>query len=287
MRTEQLYWTIVGLTGKLKTLESYQALLDTLNRDVSNYLAAGLAQRNDLLKVELKQNELQVNRLKLVNGLGLSKRALCQQIGIAYDSAMILTDEPLVGEMPLLSVTPDEAVMNRDEYRLLDRAVEAEALQLKMTQGKLMPQLAVGALAAYADIGNSGNTQKMAFASLSLPLTDWWGGSHKMKQQQLKIDKARNKMSETAELLALQVEQAQNELHECFDQIKLAERGLDQSRENLRITDDNYRSGMIGISDLLEAQALFQSSNDNLINARCNFQVAKATYWQAIGKYNQ
>lgn len=62
---------------------------------------------------------------------------------------------------------------------------------------------------------------------------------------------------------------------------KLAE----QACENLKVTDDNYRSGNISISDLLEAQALFQPSNDNLTNSRCNYQIALSKYLQAIGKY--
>ncbi len=285
VRTEQLYWTIISLNEKLKTLDSYRSLLDTLNRDVTNFNKAGLAQRNDLLKVQLKQNELQSNRLKLINGISLTKRALCQHIGIAFDSTLLLSDLPFVPASVPMPVTANEAVTNRMEYQLLNKAAEAEELQLKMIRGGLMPQLAFGAMAAYVDIANSNSTQKFAFASLSVPITDWWGGTHKIKQQQIKIEKARNKLSETYELLALQIEQADNELKENFDQVQLAEKSVEQARENLKVTDDNYRSGNIGISDLLEAQALFQSSNDNRTNNRCNYQIARAKYLQAIGEY--
>jgi multidrug efflux pump subunit AcrB/outer membrane protein TolC len=287
VRTDQLYWTIISLNEKLKTLDSYGALLDTLSRDVANYTKAGLSQKNDLLKVQLKQNELQSNRLKLVNDISLTKRALCQHIGIAFNSTLVMTDQPVVSTSDSNPVSTNEAVTNRPEYQMLNKATEAEELQLKMTRGELMPQLALGAMAAYVDIANSGVTQKFAFASLSIPITDWWGGSHKIKQQQVKIEKARNKLSETFELLALQIEQANNELKENLDQIQLAKKSLEQARENMKVTDDNYRSGNIGISDLLEAQALFQSSNDNLTNTRCNYQIARARYLQAIGKYEK
>jgi len=285
VRTDQLYWTIVSLNEKLKTLDSYRALLDTLNRDVTNFNKAGLVQRNDLLKVQLKQNELQSNRLKLVNGIALTKRALCQHIGIPYDSTLTLTDKPTINTLYSKAVAVNDAVANRTEYQMLNKATEAEEVQLKMTRGELMPQLALGLLIAYVDVANSSNTQKFAFANLSIPISDWWGGSHKIKQQQVKIEKARNKLSETSELLALQIEQAGNELSENFDQIQLAMKSLEQARENLKVTDDNYRSGNIGISDLLEAQALFQSSNDNLTNARCNYRIGLSKYMQAIGKY--
>ena len=285
VRTDQLYWTIVSLNEKLKTLDSYRALLDTLNRDVTNFDKAGLVQRNDLLKVQLKQNELQSNRLKLVNGITLTKRALCQHIGIPYDSTLILTDKPTINTLYSKAVAVNDAVANRTEYQMLNKATEVEEVQLKMTRGELMPQLSLGLLVAYVDVANSTNNQKFAFANLSIPISDWWGGSHKIKQQQVKIEKARNKLSETSELLALQIEQADNELSENFDQIHLAMISLEQARENLKVTDDNYRSGNIGISDLLEAQALFQSSNDNLTNARCNYRIGLSKYMQAIGKY--
>ena len=286
VRTEQLYWTIVSLSEKLKTLDSYQALLDTLNRDVTNFTKAGLTQRNDLLKVQLKQNELQSNRIKLQDGISLTKRAMCQQIGIKYDSTLVLNDPPIVPNSFHETINESEAIEGRNEYQLLKNASEAEELQLKMTKGELMPQLALGAMAAYVDIANTGNSQQLAFASLSIPISDWWGGSHKIKQQQLKIQQAQNKLSETSELLALQIAQAENELSENFDQVQLAQKAIIQARENLKVTDDNYRSGTIGISDLLEAQALFQTTHDQLTNSKCNLQIAKAKYLQAIGKFD-
>ena len=285
VRTDQLYWNVIALSEKLKTLDSYGELLDALNKDVNNYVNAGLTQRNDLLKVQLKQNEWQSNRLKLLNGISLTKRALCQQIGIPYDSLLVLSDMPKTDVIVPKLFSASEAVTNRDEYQLLNKATEAQELQLKMTRGELMPQLAVSGIAAKIDVMNSTMTQKIGLVNLSIPISDWWGGSHKMKQQQFKIDEARNKLNETSELLALQIEQARNELQESFEQIKLAEKAVEQAKENLKVTDDNYHSGTIGISDLLEAQALSQSTKDNLINSQCNYQIKKTKYLQATGTY--
>jgi len=65
----------------------------------------------------------------------------------------------------------------------------------------------------------------------------------------------------------------------------LSEKSIEQARENLKVTGDNYHSGVVGISDLLEAQALFQSANNNLTDARCSFQMKKAKHLQAKGEY--
>lgn len=287
VKTDQLYWNVVALTEKLKTLDSYGELLATLNKDVSNFTKAGLAQRNDLLKVQLKQNEMQSNRLKLRNGISLTKRALCQHIGIPYDSTVVFSDKPLNRGVLPQQIQPEEAISNRDEYKLLNKATEAEKLQLKMTRGELMPQLAVTGMAAAVDVMNSTLTQKIGLVSLNIPISNWWGGSHKIKQQQIKLEKAENKLTETSELLALQIEQARNELQESLDQIKLAEKAVEQAKENLKVSSDNYHSGNIGVSDLLEAQALFQQTNENLINSKCTYKIAESKYMQAIGKYDK
>ena len=137
VKTEELYWNIIALNEKLNTVDSYRILLEKLNHDVSVALRAGLVQRTDLLKVQLKQNELELNRLKLTDGIALSKKALCQHIGIPYDSSMVLTDTITSISDPLaLFVNPGEAVKNRNVYKILEKADQAEGLQKKIVAGE-------------------------------------------------------------------------------------------------------------------------------------------------------
>jgi multidrug efflux pump subunit AcrB/outer membrane protein TolC len=287
IHTEELYWNLISLKGKRETILSYKTMLDTLYRDVNNFYTSGMVQRNDLLKVQLKQNEIQSNLLKVDNGIVMTLRALCQFIGIEYDSALVFSEQPSAN--PFLSEDVRDtknAVSNRVEYKLLNKAVEAEQLQKKMTIGELMPQVSLSGMGVYYDAMNNTDKTAIALLNVSIPITGWWGGSHKIKQQQMKVEKAMVDREETAELLALQAEQAGNELTESWSQLKLSERSVEQARENLKVTDDNYRSGVVGIADLLEAQALFQSSSDNLTDALCSYQIKKAKHLQSTGNYH-
>ena len=287
IRTEELYWNLISLKGKRKTLLSYKTMLDTLYRDVNNYYTSGMVQRNDLLKVQLKQNEMESNLLKIDNGIVMTTRSLCQFIGIQYDSTIIFNEQPS-GEnrFPSQIEDPKNAVANMVELKLLNKAVEAEKLQKKMALGELMPQISLSGMGVYYDVMNKTDKAALALVNVSIPITGWWGGSHKIKQQQMKVEKAIVDRDETAELLSLQAEQAANELKESWSRLKLSEKSVEQARENLKVTDDNYRSGVVGISDLLQAQALFQSSNDNLNDALCGYQIKKAKHLQSIGNYH-
>ena len=286
VKTEELYWSILSLSEKLKTLDSYLKMLSSLESDVQVAVKAGLAQRTDLLKVQLKQNELQTNRLKLTNGLSLTEMALCQQIGIEYDGTLELDDRNFSTENPL-SILSDasQSVRNRNEYRMLDKAVKAEELQQKMVTGELLPQVSVGLIGLSQDVMDKTSQNAIGFATVSIPISDWWGGLHKIRQNKAKVENVRNQLSETTELLAIQIKQAQNALCEDYFRIGMAQKSVEEATENLKVTSDNYKVGVVGMSDLLEAQASLQSSKDGLTEAQCNYQIERAKYLQSINEY--
>ena len=231
-------------------------------------------------------NELSVNNLKLKNGIDLSKRALCQHIGLSYDSTLVLVQPLVPDKLPMQSSdASSDIAKNRHEYQLLNNAVEAEKLQKKMVLGEYLPQVALGGMGFVNDVMNTKSSNALAYISVSVPISDWWGGSHKLKESQFKIDQAKSKLVETTELLSLQIEQAKNAYTEEYFQIGMAQKSVEEARENLKVTNDNYKSGVSSMSDLLEAQSTFQSAEDNLIEAQCNYQIKKAKYLEAINNY--
>ncbi len=260
-------------------------MLDSLYRDVKSYCKAGIAQRNDLLKVQLQQDELQTNMLRLQNGIELTSRALCQHIGVASSPGLVPLTLPLVPKELSVTTGAQNMVTNRIEYSLLTKNVEAEKLQQKITKGECLPQLAFSVSGSVTDMMKQTAPNAMAYLTLSIPISDWWGGSHKIKQQQMKIEKARTELEDNTELLKLQISQAENELKETFFQIKVAGRSVEEAHENLRMTQDNYRARTISITDLLEAQAMYHNTKDKLIDAQCNYQIKATKYQQSMGLY--
>jgi outer membrane protein TolC len=236
-----------------------------------------------VLKVQLKQNELKTNLLKLKNGINLTRRALCQNIGLAYDSSLVFTASPDPQAAAVIFQDPEQLVNNRNEYHLLNKAVEVKQVQKKLAAGEYMPQLSLVGGGFRYDIMNKTSNNALGMVSLSIPISDWWEGSHKIKKQEIEIEQAESSLQENTELLVLQIRQAANEVEETRYQISVSEVSVEQATENLRISQDNYRAGIIGISDLLEAQAVAQQAKDNLTDAQCQFQSKFAKYKLMIG----
>jgi outer membrane protein TolC len=286
IKTEEQYWTLVSLKEKMKTIISYEKLLDTLHKDVSLYYDAGLIGRADLLKVELKQNELQGNKLKLQNGIDMVSMALCQNMGIQYaPSVQIISEELKPSVIESYFMNSDAVYQNRQEYQMLQKAVDAEELRKKMARGENMPQMAVGVQGLYLDLNESQTTRGLAFVTLNVPISGWWSGSHEIKQHQIKIEMAENRLAESSELFVLQIEKAYKDLIESHQQISIASKSVEQVQEHLKVTRDNYDAGIVNTSDMLEAQAMFQEAKDNYSDALCTSQIRLAQYKKATANH--
>lgn len=290
LKTEQQYWLLVSLQEKQMTLNRYELLLNDVRKQVDDAYKNGLAVRNDVLKVQLKQSELALSKSKLTNGRKLATMQLCQTIGIPYDSTLVLQDAIDVSHGPEQYYTAIQtAIENREEYQLLKKSVEATQLQTNMKRGNYTPTLAVGlagyhfnTLEKHADYTNNG----LAYVTVILPISDWWGGSHAIKEHKIKEQVAKNSFDDSMSLMTLQMEKAWTDLNEAYYQIGVLKISSLQAEENLNVNQSSYNSGVVTLSDLLEAQALMSETSNKLIEAKMEYKLAVTTYLQVTGQSN-
>lgn len=283
LKTEEHFWTIISLYEKMKTIESYDKMLINLHNDVLVAYQEGLILKSDLLEVELSQNKLKASRLQLENAITLVSMALCQQVGLDYDPSVKFADNSFASNTnPLAESAADSSVKRRQEYHMLLKAIEAEKLQTKMVRGEYLPQLAVGVQGFYLDMLDNQQTNAMAFATLNIPISDWWGGSHKIKEHKIKIEIAENNLDHASEMMELQIKKTYNDMIESRNQIEIANESVEKAEEYLKVSQDNYDAGLSSTSDLLKAQAKYQATEVDKVNALTKYQIKRARYMNAI-----
>lgn len=279
---EQHFWQLASLQEKMKTIEAVEALLNDIHKDVDVAVKAGLVMRNDLLQVELRQNDIASQKLKLQNGITLVKMLLSQYCGL-NDTAFVISYQTDVAS-PLISRQDHSlAVLGTTEYQLLGKQVEATNLQKKMAIGQNLPSVAVGAGYNYHNLLDNNHTFGMVYATVSVPITDWWGGSHAIKRKKIEHQKAQEQLIDNVELLKIRMQNAWNGVEESYQQLQLAQRSIEQAKENLRLNRNYYQAGTSRMSDLLEAQLLYQQSCDKHTDAFADYQNKILEYRQAIG----
>lgn len=286
LTTEQYYWQVAMLKEKLRTLHVVESQLAEIHKDVDAAVAAGVTNRNDLLQVQLRQNDMRSTRINVENALALSRRLLAQYIGLSADSVDV--DFQVADSLPPsplhLYRTPQASLTLTPEYNLLQAKLKASRLEQKATLGKQLPTVAIGGGFLYDNLLDHNRNYWMGFATVSVPLSGWWEGSHSLKRSRLAVRTDENNLRDGSELLVIQMQNTWNAVTDAYQQVQIAIESIGQAAENLRLQTDYYQAGTCTMSDLLEAQSLYQQSRDRYVESYAQYEVKKREYLQATGR---
>ena len=315
LTTEQYYWQMVSLKSKLSTLNSVHDMLDQLEKDVTNMVRVGAVNRNDLLQVQLRKGEIESTTAEVENGLATVSQLLAQHCGIVANASQradssLPTDDGVVANasqranpaLPIDVAVPDDfsvatvpalpialrqdhqaALAATPQYRLLEKNVESHHLQHSLAVGKNLPSVGVGASYSYNDFWGK-NTNAMIFATVHVPISGWWGGSHNIKKQNLALADAKEQMQDNGEKLVIRMNNAWAAVETSHKKLQIAHDAIAQAEENLRLNKDYYRVGTTKMTDLLLAQEQYQQARDRYTDAYAALQTKILEYRQATGQ---
>ena len=153
-----------------------------------------------------------------------------------------------------------------------------------MEVGKNLPSLGVGAGYNYHNLMENNHTFGMVFATVSVPISDWWGGSHAIKRRKLQEQKAIDQLEDNSQLLKIRMQKSWNDVQEAYQQLDIAQRSIEQAEENLRLNRNFYKAGTSKMSDLLEAQMLYQQACDKHTDAYAELHNKLLEYRQSVGQ---
>lgn len=213
-------------------------------------------------------------------------RALAQYIGHTGDSidvAFTISDA-FPAKPDSLYTLPSAALSSTVEYGLLQQNVEASRLQRRLSVGKNLPTVAIGGGYMYDNLMDCDHAFWMGFATVSIPITGWWGGSHDIKKQELRLHNAENQLADQSQLLVLRMMRAWDDVTDAYRQVEIAQESIAQASENLRLFSDYYAAGTCNMSELLDAQTLYRQSRDRYVESYTQYEVKKSEYLLATGR---
>ena len=280
---EQYFWQLVSLEEKMKTIDAVDTLLRDIHKDVDVAVQAGVVLPNDRLQVEIRQNDVESQKLKVANAISIVRLLMTQYCGLR-DTSFMISYQTDVTSPVLLKQDHQQALLSTAEYQLLGKQVEATGLQKKLAVGQNLPSVAVGAGYNYHNLLDNDNHFGMVFATVSVPISDWWGGSHAIKRKAIAHQKAQEQQADNAELLKIRMQNAWNGVEESYQQLQITQKGITQAEENLRLHRNFYQAGTCKMSDFLEAQLLYQQACDKHTDAFAAYQNKLLEYKQSVGQ---
>lgn len=301
VEADNAYWTLIAVRQKVQMLQSYKEQMDSLFAQVSTAVEAGLSTDNELLRIEASKSDISYQLQKAENGEELCRLSLCRITGIDADAALELTDTIVRIEAPVMLAAE---IDQRPELKLLEHQVEASRRQIQMSKADMLPT--VGLAAGYTYYGNiklnsmidAGNGTMVPYSqefrdglgavmlSVKIPIFEWGANLRKVKKAKIDFRNAELELGKNSRLMTLEVQNAMNNLYDCYRLIKTAETGLRHAEENLRVTGNKYAVAMAPLSDLLDAQSQWKQAKSNLIEAQTQYKIYETEYLRATGKLN-
>lgn len=286
--TDQAYANVVKAVELRRVAQQYVLLLEALDRNVESAVRNGMKLQNDRLKVQVKLDEVRLQLTQADNAIRLATMNLCHVIGLPLRSRVSVTgDYPRVDDALMLQGAD---VMNRPEYALLEAKVQVAHQEVKSARAGYLPQLALLANYGYTN-GVNINGRKlidswgfMGGVTLSIPIYHFGVEVNKVKAAKARALQAEVDRDNLVEMMQLQLAQEGNRLEESSLEVSLTEKALEQATLNRQLSERQYEVGRETLTDLLEAQALWQQAWQRSIEAQFQRYLSSVAYLRAAGR---
>ncbi|MFA5657628.1 MAG: TolC family protein, partial [Dysgonamonadaceae bacterium] len=292
---DEAYWNCVKTKAMIETATQYKETLQELHRTVKSAVEEGMTHRKDLLSVQVKMNEAELNLTRAQNGYRLAIMNLNHTIGLSLHNATEVADsfeeDSSVNLIPESFGTSNSFdITLRPEYILLSKQIELKEQQINLVRSDFLPNIGVMGLYGYTN-GLKMNGEKLingtnfaALLSVNIPIFNWGEGRNKVKEAKVESLIAQMQLNFSQEEMTLEATRAINELNEAHLEAELSSKSVEQALENMEVSKERYNAGMETLSDYMEAQAMWQNAMSTLVSAKASLNLSKTKYLKATGK---
>lgn len=287
------YWQVVSLKAKQKLATSYVALLDTLHRNVKAMVDQGVATRSDLLTVDVKLNQAQVDLTKVDNGLVLSRMALAQVCGLPVNTVLTLEDEDKdfvdINAPIAKSYNMTDVYDRRQDLRALEMGVQIFKQKERVAMSDMLPKLALIGSYSFSNPNMFNGFSKRfegAFsvgAMLTIPLWHWGGNYNKYRAAKSQTRMAELELDNAKDLIDLQVSQSAFKAQEAVKTYNMTLSNLTKANENLRQANLGFKEGVMTTDNVMEAQTAWLKANSEKIDAQIDVHLCDVYLSKVLG----
>src|SRR3569623_153354 len=269
------------------------AAQDTVNNQEKHvtqsqgFVRAGMRPDIDLATVRTELANAKVQLVTANNNLVLARATLTQSMGLAATARYQLADAdvaPIDGEDRSIDELMTLAIKNRPELANLADQRRAQELTVRALKGGYGP--ALGATAGGTEAGTQvDNMVPNWYVGLALTWPILQGGLTRGQIHEANGTLATLTATERAQLLQLRidVEQAQLAVTAAKSTIDAAEEALANARDQLRLAERRYETGLGSAIELGAAQVAATAAAAQEVTARFSLGTARAQLLAALG----
>jgi outer membrane protein TolC len=290
----RIYFSILKAQKLVAVSRETVAQFEAQEKVAASFYEVGMTPLNDLLQA---QAELANARQKLTN--------VKNQLGIAETRFNTFLRRPIAAPVALedrLQYSPfphdidyclEAALKNREEIKRSDMEVKIAQKDIELNKKGFYPSVnlswtylrqgedwdAEGGAGTFSD---SSSWDIKAVASWDI----WeWGRTHfDVKEKLNRQSQAVLRKEGILDQIRLEVREAFLKTQESIQNIETVKKAIEQARENVRITKEQYAAQMATTTDVLNSQTLLSRTMVNYYDAIYDLAISKATLYRAMGQ---
>ncbi len=294
------YWSLHQAITTERFMGDNVRRLEAYRSDTERLVQAGIAIRNDLLKIEVQLANAKIAFIDAGNDVMLARMNLNNILGRPLETPVLPGSHPsdlqrsdsilVMAEGGQDGQLTDYAWSGRPDLISAAYQVEAARAHASAAKGSYWPQLDLTAGYNYNRPNSRYQPVTPEFlgswdigVNLQFDIWNWGRTGHQAEAAEAAVRQTELAASQLRDNVALDVQRAAMTLRRSREKLEVARLGLAQAEENRRMTDDRYKKGLATSSELLDAEVSLVQTETSLAGADVEFAVARARLVRALG----
>jgi outer membrane protein len=258
--------------------------------DFNNMEQNGLIARNDLLKTQLEESNIELSLLDAQNNLRITYINMDLMLGLEEGTELIADTNSFASQNDAgtLAGWEQSALQNRKDVGAMALRISAYNSNIKAAKGEYYPGIALTGGYIALDIPNFVTVTNAINGGIGLQynLGSLWKTGSKIALAKAQLREMQANQGILTDQVRLSINQAYENYMLSQKKIDVYRKSIEQATENYRITHNKYDNSLATTTDLLDADVAALQAKLNYTNANADALVAYKKLQQAAGMLN-
>src|SRR5216683_4347072 len=288
LQTKQAFYNALATQELVRVAESQVRRAQQQLQISVDKLHAGSATRSDSLRSTVDYGNARIALLQAQANLATAQANLGRQIGV--DQRVRAVPDSVLPPLPDTSGLHQSVIANTPQVQQADAQARSFGAQVAISRAQYWPTFSVS-------IGNSYSGSVAPWTSTQGYASGWrvifsgqwnlFNGFSREKQLTSAVvarDEAEARAADTRRQVNAQLTQQIAALATAYEKISIAETNVAAATEDLRVQNERYRVGAATILDLLTSQTALTTAEQNLVQVRFDYLIARAQLEAIVGR---
>jgi outer membrane protein len=286
----QAYVGLVQAKAALAVMQDMEAQMRRHLSDAEAMYEQGMLLESDVLAARVRMSQVELDRTRAEHLLDLARAGLAFVIGVDLDTEIEPVDT-LEGVAPApsdLGTLTGSALESRPDLLAAREMASAADNAVSLARSDYFPKLMLSGNYSWDRPNREYEPEFYDHWSVTLALQmnvfDWGLTCNRVREARAGLVQAQRSRDMMEESVRLDVKRSSLDLNEAVEAVTIAEKGVLQARESMRVVREAFRNGTATNTDVLSAQTALTTAEMNHVSSLAQLRIAEAGVDLAVGE---